>query len=665
MRPGKVIAWLGLTFVLLNLSYGRRFTNEETSYIDSLTEDFSQAVGHQHGIVSVLPTHCWNAAISLLGNPESIKEAETFCSNLPVASQKRLALELVRCHLSDVDRPLFRDAAVNPKCTPSKLADVESIHMCLRNLSDAAERAYSFYVPHIQTLCTRKTQEIFIQYQQQQQQELSKQYADIAVKSMEEIESLQRQSSQFVTDVQQRLSDMPLLVEELISKRIEATLHEQLGEKLQERIRVIVQSQASEQASFFEGIMTNLKDRDIENQQHYQEWAQYHSTMMTLQAKEIERQRESLKHQRRQMEDLTEKVSETSRNMQPLFGLQSFLKTATEGYAWLNLLLYFLATFNVVWVLTRPTQCQRIRPYIFAVVVLESAAEIALAMAVSYELVSDTSRANITFDCRRLAILLECLVYVVGLLASLLVKRPNAADEYEEMPHSFVPGVYHYDDRVAPMHDACAQQESLRHVVVATGQHYGGRRAHDLRADRHHRGEHSRRIGEQPGYLISPGFGYVPTSRGTSSCLEPTIGRAPTTQVLRQTRPSEVNRTYHHNRNDGPVVSPSIRRQEEPTCPIQNDPSQLQTSRLMISQPHEQHIPALPTAPSPPLVVGVTEGPDHAGTPIGVVVSPQNDVGISDDNGTDKKRNADHLLEPKNSSPIKKARNRCAPQIEH
>ena len=430
----KGALWLFVGLFVVGTVQGHSLIGE-TNNVDSLARDFASESSHSHHGVAVLPSYCWNTAISLLGNPNSIPEAATFCANLPVEWQKKLALELVRCHLEDVDRPLFRgnnNANVEQHCASDNLADIDTIHVCLRNLSDAAERAYSFYMPHIQTLCTRKTQELFIQYQQEKQEEMASQYADIAGRSVDELEALQQASTQLVSEINSKLLDIPGLVEEQVSQRLENTLREELGKKLQDRIEELLQVQASQQASVFDDVMDGFRDREAENRQHYEDWAYYQSTLMLQQAKEMEHQRDSMKQHRGEMEELAQKVSETSMHMQPLVGLQSLLKTATEGYAWLNLLLYFLVTFNIVWVLTRPKLCRWFRPYIFSVVLLESAVEIAATIALSYQLIDDSDRTNAVYGARRVSILVECIAYVFALIAGCLGSKRSHRHRHDE-----------------------------------------------------------------------------------------------------------------------------------------------------------------------------------------------------------------------------------------
>lgn len=412
--------------------------------------------------VAALSPHCWRSAVTLIrqtdqrdtlhffGSDETtttmlfrrsaVNSAATLCAALPELVQKRLALEIANCHLRDFGKDLYKDASMAQYCSMTTTATATRasnanankndnmnnyssmetvVPICLQHLTEAGENTYTHYITYLQILCTRRTQELFLQYQQEARDDMTATFASISGQSIETLATMTR-LSQTHAEQMETLSEIPSRIQKQITTEVTDHLQETLrvtfDEQVKSQIHELIQSQATEQASFFAAIMDQLQQRDLEHKDRYDEFATYQSSMLLQQTREMERQRRALDEHRKKMQSLSDVVSETTTNMRPLFGLQTLIATATEGYTWITLLLHFLGTFNLLWLVSRPERCTVFRSYLFAIVFAEALLEIALTGAVRYDWVSERERISYIGDLRRWAMIVECTAYIVGMV---------------------------------------------------------------------------------------------------------------------------------------------------------------------------------------------------------------------------------------------------------
>jgi len=424
--------------------------------------------------VKVSP-ECWRIATTIVQKTQHqiyASDTSKMCEVLPEAHQKRLALEIARCHLQDLGRPLYRSSAAERECTTTSV-DHETVQSCLKRLTDSGENAYTQYITYIQVLCIQLTQEVILQYQQKAKDEVAKKYAEISGQSIAHMET--------ITSQMQTISEIPALLQDQLTRELKDQLKESLDEQLRDRISELLRTQAAEQASFLGNIMDHLELRDVEHQERVNDWTHYQSSMWQKQAREMEGQRVALDEQRLKMERLSETVSETTQNMQPLVGLQSFIKVATEGYTWITFLLHFLGTFNIVWVATRPQRCHPFRSYLYGLVFGEAVLEFFLTSAVHYELLSDTARLACVTDLRRWALLVECFTYVFGFLSTCL--RDSAKDSNNDGDR---PDFQHAQQQIVEY----AQPRQHEQYCALVDHHPDQHRLHRHSSDRAHEGTH-------------------------------------------------------------------------------------------------------------------------------------------------------------------------------
>jgi hypothetical protein len=426
----RIVVSLVALVLLTVLSSSFASSHDGSDAIVILAHDLIGGVKSSSSSIGIpVSPSCWaTALIALLGpsSPAGTTDAASFCANLPETSQKRLALELARCHLEDIQKPLFHSHWKAEECTktsPMLRGDESSLRSCLSGLTDAGEHAYTHYMPYLQALCIRKTQELFLRHQQSIKDDLAAEYAEMSRSSIERMESVHQTTARHAEELNAKLADMPLAIQNQLADQ----LSELIGKELGERLAQAMEQQTNQQSEVFSEILGNIQLQDLQRQQQHDDWGHYQAGMFLKQAQEMERQRDALRESRERIEDLSSKVSNTSINMQPLVGLESFIKAATEGYSWISFLLYFLATFNAVWVMTRPERCHRFRLYIFAVVITEAVMELALKMAVTHGLLDEVDRLGLTTELRRLALLLECIAYLAGLLMSFFIATSSDA----------------------------------------------------------------------------------------------------------------------------------------------------------------------------------------------------------------------------------------------
>jgi hypothetical protein len=378
---------------------------------------------------------CWKTAWKLFQHVQQDQhssDAQAMCSVMPEAQQKALALEIARCHLQDLGIPLIKDRAMLHQCSEgqqqkhqqdSPFDDTNNtvLQKCLKSLTAEGINAYTHYISYVQQLCTRLTAEHMVHH-------VTSRYQAVSQQSLDHMETLSSMWSEKHAEQMNSLSEIPAMIKDQLTmelkEQLRETVKEQLSEQLQIQLREhleagigdLLQQQAIEQASFLTHIMGHIEVRDSEQKETYESWTQHQTTQFQNQARDMERQRAK-------MQALDDIVSTTTRNMQPLVGLQSLVAAATEGYTWITFLLYFLGTFNVVWLFTRPQRCHGFRCYLFAVVLLEAVFELSLKAMIDYDWISESDRTLAIDEVRRWALYLECLAYIAGLVSSFFVDQ--------------------------------------------------------------------------------------------------------------------------------------------------------------------------------------------------------------------------------------------------
>jgi hypothetical protein len=374
-------------------------------------------------------SQCWQTAIEILqGSAHSnihTKSAASLCFSLTEIQLKRLTLEISNCHMQDVDKKMYQSPSVQKLCTTSAIT-VETVQMCLQYLTDIGFHTYTQFLPYVQILCTRKTQELFLDYQQEVMRTTALNYARMMSQSSEQL-AMQ-------TEQMKKLLEIPSLIQNQVATELKEQL---LATKSQ--LNSLIHNQSVEMNSLVTDMVEQLQRSDLEHRDHIDDWTNYQSSMLLQQSREMERQRLVIEEHRFEVQNLSETITQSSKHMQPLLGLQSIMKLATDGYSWVTFLLHFLCTFNIIWVVTRLERCHQVRSYLFGLVCMEAIVEIVLTCAVQHDMLSDANRSLYINELRRWAIVAECFTYIFGIVASFLnatshTKPRETTDMMQELP---------------------------------------------------------------------------------------------------------------------------------------------------------------------------------------------------------------------------------------
>ena len=412
--------------MLHDLSHPSMLTFNAPSSLTSVEGDL--------GILSSSP-QCWKSAIALFHRAQILQEQDDsistkLCQLMPEEKLKILALEIARCHLEDLGKPLMQDMSLIHDCSVREDHNLPDIQFCLKHLTDAGANTYTHYVSYVQQLCTRLTQELIISVQHAATTEMAKRHAEITLQSIELARKHSDQMAMLAMIPEQLQVTLMTELSESLKTSLSQALVDQVNDQLpdllhhhlDDRLRSLLDTHAAAQAHYTEALWKQFENRFIEHKDREEQWNQ-------LQLSAWESQ---LQEQRDKVIALTETVSKTTKTLQPLLGIQTLVSAATQGYTWVTFLLHFVGTFNIVWLLTRPKRCQSFRSYIFGVVLTEALLEIGMVALQQHDLLTEVERLVAVVEVRRCALFLECLVYIIGLLVS-CCRNPEDANESDDM----------------------------------------------------------------------------------------------------------------------------------------------------------------------------------------------------------------------------------------
>jgi hypothetical protein len=286
--------------------------------------------GRSHHLGPVVhPTpKCWNAATQLFPELSPSIDTVQFCALLPEHDQKRLALEIARCHMLDLGKPL-----VHGPC--------HHLEDCLRDLTSEGAHAYTHYITYVQQLCIRLTQELLLQQQHQTQVDIGEQYKSVSQETLAQVQNLQQSMGQHVRNLNE-LADLPQRLREKLSRELEEKLTEtltlsldrelnkhlatQLETQLGLQLGHLLEQQALHQANFVAGILDNLTVRDQELQERFKLWEHYQTSLWSNHAMEVEKQRRQIEEQRNRMDYLSSTLNQATRLLWPIEGLKAVVQ---------------------------------------------------------------------------------------------------------------------------------------------------------------------------------------------------------------------------------------------------------------------------------------------------------------------------------------------------
>jgi len=137
--------------------------------------------------------HCWTSSPSIAKLLHNVQLDTTSCDQLSHQAQTQIALELARCHVSDLQQPLCLDES-----------------SCLTTLTAVGTLAYTSYIVFVQQVCTRLTHELQAQRLADQHAVLVKQYASMLETSLQQGGVWSKQLHEIVEQQLDRLWQLPV-----------------------------------------------------------------------------------------------------------------------------------------------------------------------------------------------------------------------------------------------------------------------------------------------------------------------------------------------------------------------------------------------------------------------------------------------------------------------
>ena len=346
---------------------------------------------------------CWLKAVKALEYGTLLNSGvdASACTWMTPYHQKVLALEVTRCHLNDLGRPLVLDD--ESKCEFH--AYEKSITDCLAHLSDAGVTAYTHFFSYVNQLCTRLLREVVVGQYYDTSAQLAKS-SELAEGRLKELVKKQEDLWAFWSEREIELS----------------TLHDQFRNKVEEQALQLQSELQSQQEKLMktqrdrihqQGIeMTNQAlhlQKELQNQQ--EAWMKSQGSMQRNQTLEMELQRQELQR-------LTETVTKTHQSMKPWSnGLENIFTSIMAGYSLVRTILFAFGSCCTALFFTFPKRFRWMRWYLIGFILLEGFVEF-------FILVKNNGRSpsfqemESCYTFRAVLVHLEVVMYLLGCISS-------------------------------------------------------------------------------------------------------------------------------------------------------------------------------------------------------------------------------------------------------
>jgi hypothetical protein len=325
---------------------------------------------------------CWLTAVKafdLLKTVDSATDTAAVCQWMTSNDQKLLALELARCHLKDLGRPLVHETS---EC--SNEGSLENLTTCLHTLTDAGMTSYTHFFSYVNQLCTRLLQEVVVGH---------------------------------FYETSHRLAKSSELAEERLSAMIHH--HGELWDAWKERDERLLdmhetfKDHVRDQSNLLTQYLSQLQ-REMRGQQ--EEWLIEHNHLQREQAGKLQQQHEEL-------ERLSEIVARTNKSILPWsMGLDSLASQVLKGYSFLKAFLYLIGVLQVIWLFTYPQRLRWLGYYLKRLAALEALLE-CRCLWENDDLLSSREGQDFVSDLRAVTLLIGSLAYLLGMVASLFRRQ--------------------------------------------------------------------------------------------------------------------------------------------------------------------------------------------------------------------------------------------------
>ena len=256
---------------------------------------------YQEGLPTNLSPACWRSslqAIAGLNRATSRDAASTasptrdLCNAMSFVHQKALAVEMARCHLADLHRPLFsmeRHDEIEsnnhlPNCLAGPLVDTDTLQLCLPLMTDVGVQAYTAFLTHVHQACLRLSEELWLL----QQHEVSERIYDASQRALDALDELTRQQQDLRHATAVRENEMALqhgVILGCITNQREL-FHRQVSELYQKQQDGLQQQQ--------DGLLERLKDREDDLVLYREAWVRNHTEWIQLTTAKHQEQQDDL-----------------------------------------------------------------------------------------------------------------------------------------------------------------------------------------------------------------------------------------------------------------------------------------------------------------------------------------------------------------------------------
>jgi hypothetical protein len=360
--------------------------NSDNSWIGSSTVQ-------GEGVVSGIPSSpdCWLHAIRAM-EIDSTSTADA-CNWMTTKYQKIMALEMAKCHVTDLGRTLFDETSSrydNEICSQESYQD--NLASCLTHLTPSAETAYTHFLTYINQLCTRLSREMVMD----RFYETSVNLAKASAEAERQLKEMIKHQEEMRESWNEREKDTALF-------------HERFRHDVyQERIRWAKES-------------AQLRSQWHQEQE---EWLLQHQRLQQSQMNEINGQQRELRRQKNELAALSDTVARAHQSIRPWsLNLQSFYLYAQNAYRILKWMLHIIGSAILIWIFTMP-QCLRwIRRYMLIWIVTGGLIEALFISLQQHGQSSDEDIDEMSSLLRGAMSVIETAFYLLGALISPCFRR--------------------------------------------------------------------------------------------------------------------------------------------------------------------------------------------------------------------------------------------------
>jgi hypothetical protein len=380
------------------------------------------------------------------------QRAARMCADMPEYQHKLLALEVSRCHLHDLGKPLFEEYddldfvgsdsdedTVSPavQCAQYVIGTEERMYTCLKLLTDTGVVIYTNSISYVQQMCTRMTQELFLDRQMAVQRSTQENHADMVNESLDRLGDWMAASNKHAQAVEE-LSDLPRKLQEQldtvqlemrdklaeqISDVLPKHMKEQLESHLQPQLSHILNEQVSEHTARAERIWDDWSVRQATERERYEEWVHYQTSLWQQQSRAMERHRETVDHQRTTILNLSDAVKEVVFEMEPFLRLRPFLEQVSNSLSWIYAAMYWIFALDCVFIVSLFSWFKYTRWYSLYIVILSATLEAMLLWVEKDGWINADLRSEVVAMLRKSSWTMQAAVFAIGFVMRIIMPR--------------------------------------------------------------------------------------------------------------------------------------------------------------------------------------------------------------------------------------------------